>query len=329
MSIHYAKVDRVSTTKLWNLTAESFDQFLKQNFAGFKTVTAEQRELEKLIVGWEFLPHHKATMKEYSSGFKAYSRCHDNCVAMHVLILDVDNDPKIDTPKITWEAAVEALQGISCFLYSSFNDRNPEKHGGVDKFRVIVELSKPIPLRDFDPKDGTACVAGALQRLFPWAARESFKPSQPFYMMLQAEERASSYRSLRINGDQLDWTLLERTPVVAGLNKHGAALQFATAPTLKTADASTPIKLTNGTITTVGALYYQLNDGYQFRKPCYSTIRNEQHASSCAFREGRFLIMQDFGAVRRRVKYEIEPAPVKSIEDVVSLLKLKRNQRSN
>jgi hypothetical protein len=323
MSIHYATVNSVRTTKLWNLSAETFQQIVKQHFSEFKTLTEEERDNEKLIIGWEFVPHHKAIMKTYDGGFKAYSRCHDNVIALNLLILDVDNDSRTLSPKITFDEAVQEMQGISCYFYTSFNHKNPNK-GDVDRFRIVVEIASPISLADYQ-KDAAPCVGGALQRLFPWAARESFKPSQPFYMPVQAAERKHLSRSLAIQGEPLDWTLLEPALMEAnGVTASGHSIAVATAPTLRTSDAFTSIKLTNGTSTTVGALYATLQEGYHFKKPCYSTIRDEKRPSSFAFREGRFLIMQDFGSQRQRVKYEIEPAPMKSINDVIAFLNAKK-----
>ncbi len=328
MTIRYAIVNSVRTTQLSPMSMETFDQVLKQHFSDFKTITAEQRQYEKLIVGWEFVPQYKAKLKTYEDGSSHYSRCHDNVIALNFLILDIDNDIKLELPKISFDEAVESMQGISCLFYTSFNHKNVDK-GGYDRFRIVVELTKPIPLEIYQPSNGTNGVAGGLQLLFPWAARESFKPSQPFYMPVQVEERKNLSRSLRIHGEPLDWEQVEKAPLQKiGFSREGIVIESLPTPLIKSTDANVPIRLTDGTRTTVGALYYALGEGFENRRACFSTVREEKNASACAFREGRYLIMHDFVAQnKKRVRYEIEQAP-RSFEELMNKRKSRKiNQR--
>lgn len=321
--IRYATVNAVRTTFLQPLEAESFYDLVLRHFTEFKLVAPEERDKEPLFIGWEFKPPHKAKFVN-----NHYSRCNDNCVALHVLVLDVDNDPNSPCQKITWRDAISALDGIRFFAYSSYNHQNPEKHGGVDKFRVLIELSRPIPLAEFK-NDGKASIQGGLQRLMPWAAPESWRPSQPFYLPL---ERDIGLGIAHLgNGDPLDVDAIPLAVYQPVGSKQLDLNDSGQAPTLVHSKggkatylkaAGQHIRLTTGKTVSVEALYAELPEGYKARHlPCYSTLREEKKPSSYCYREGRFLIMQDFGASRQQVRYEVVPF----VEERVDIKKLEEN----
>lgn len=309
--IVFSSVNNVRTTEFHRYEEETFDSLLDKFFDGAPAVvhSLAERDEAPLLLGWELKPWGEAVKKTNALGREQYSRCHANCVAMHFLMLDVDNSPKLPTPKISWDEAVAKLAGTSALLYSSYNDRNPDKDGGVDKFRLVIELTRPIPIERYqDVHDlDRPCIGGALQRLYPWAARESFKPSQPFYSPIADAQRLHLFRVQRLRGSPLDWEALTPERMEAAVGANGVALAAAHAPALQTADANTLIRLTSGRTTTVGALYHELSEGYSHRRPCFSTLRSEKQASSYAYRDGRYLVMQDFGAIRQQVRYEIVP----------------------
>ena len=141
-------------------------------------VPAEMRTLEDGAKTQGFNLHGTLT--------PAYSRCDENVVAIHFLVLDIDNDPapkgRDALPSCSVEEALQEVRGLQFLLYTSFNHLNPAKHGGVEKFRVLLPLERQVTKKDIKER------LKALKELFPFADPAGFTFSQPFYVPIKHPE---------------------------------------------------------------------------------------------------------------------------------------------
>jgi hypothetical protein len=91
------------------------------------------------------------------------SRCKENVVSLHGLVLDVDNN-------MTIEQAQTMLDGCAYALYTTFSHSSAK-----DKFRVVIPFSQPLLNAD---------IAGRMESIketFPGVDNASFSVSQCFY----------------------------------------------------------------------------------------------------------------------------------------------------
>lgn len=312
-----ALVDKVGSTSLEPIELSWAD--LTADF-GFKTVA--DRENEPLLIGWEFKElsdpeaAYSGVFKDGSKfnqslqvdleelkdqiNYKWYSRCDLNTIALNLLILDVDNQADKGLEYWSYEDAVEYVKGlgIAALFYSSYNHRNKDKDNGVDKFRVLIPFKNACPKAEFKKR-----LAG-LRELFPSAASESWKTSQPFYMPLQHPDRVHLSQSTLLEGDLFDWTLVPEDTI-----EQKEKMFTANSGDVINEHTGKYIKATDGREMTALEWYHTILEGYDHRVPCYSTERAEKNASSYFKKEGRFIKLFD-GGTRNWTKFEcVLPTP--------------------
>lgn len=317
VNLKFSLVNKVGTTSLKQTEMSWSDLLVDLNFKDVLT-----RDHEPLLIGWSFkdesdptslwsgvldktawtkvgdkrhnptafnqVPLAELANVDLSRGDKFFSRCDANTVDLHLLILDIDNQlDKGGVQYWSFDDAQEYLTslGVEAFMYSSYNHLNKDKDGGIDKFRVLIPLNSPCPKRAFQAR------LHGLREIFPNAANESWKTSQPFYLPLQHPDRKHLSRSAHIVGQPFDWTLIpEDTPEVV------QKAQSAYGSTANASDEnSVLIKATDGREMSALDWYEQLVDGYAHRVPCFSCVRPEQNASSFFYKAGRFIKHFDGG----------------------------------
>ncbi len=116
-------------------------------------------------------------------------RCKDDCIALHGLVLDYDNN-------LTLNNALVQFYGFECVIYTTFN-HGPNK----DKFRVVLPFSKPMPLEDFILKRKSMLDA------FPGVDRASFSRSQAIFLHSGPDKNKSF--SCKMDGIMLDPDIFE------------------------------------------------------------------------------------------------------------------------
>ncbi|MDP4299948.1 hypothetical protein [Leptothrix discophora] len=122
-------------------------------------------------------------------------RCKDDCIALHGLVLDYDQN-------LSMVDAVEQFAGFECAIYTTFN----HGVGGRDKYRVVLPFAEPMPVAEFNKK---RC---AMIEAFPGVDRASFSRSQAIF--LHSGPDAAQAFSARMSGHYLDWTVFEDEEVV-------------------------------------------------------------------------------------------------------------------
>lgn len=128
------------------------------NMVEFKTVDDVTTEL-----GRKYHYINGVKQETFDSIPNTVRRCKNNVVAIHGIVLDVDND-------MTIEQAIDLLDGIEYVLYSTFR-HTVQKH----KFRIVIPFSTPLLAQD---------VVGRQQSIidtFPGVDNASFTVSQSFY----------------------------------------------------------------------------------------------------------------------------------------------------
>ena len=128
------------------------------NMVEFKTVDDVTTEL-----GRKYHYINGVKQETFDSIPNTVRRCKNNVVAIHGIVLDVDND-------MTIEQAIDLLDGIEYVLYSTFR-HTVQKH----KFRIVIPFSTPLLAQD---------VIGRQQSIidtFPGVDNASFTVSQSFY----------------------------------------------------------------------------------------------------------------------------------------------------
>ena len=128
------------------------------NMVEFKTVDDVTTEL-----GRKYHYINGVKQETFDSIPNTVRRCKNNVVAIHGIVLDVDND-------MTIEQAIDLLDGVEYVLYSTFR-HTVQKH----KFRIVIPFSTPLLAQD---------VIGRQQSIidtFPGVDNASFTVSQSFY----------------------------------------------------------------------------------------------------------------------------------------------------
>lgn len=154
----------------WDNIAEKLTTFIKVK-------TKEETEMYNL---WEFKVDNEMI-----------HRCKDDCVALHGLVIDYDNN-------LTLNDAIEQFYsfGFECVIYTTFN-HSPAK----DKFRVVLPFSKTLTAEEFSRK------RKSIIESFPGADRASFSRSQAIFLHSGPDETQAF--SCRLPGQLLDPTIFE------------------------------------------------------------------------------------------------------------------------
>lgn len=329
LPLRHTWVNNVSTTKVYHETRTW--QWVRNTVCSFKTVTPDQRNAYRLFTGWRMKPHNEAT---WSNGH--YSRCKDNVISVTFLTLDIDNQLSKGLPYCSYDEALYFFanflgddQPLECALYTSYNHLNPEKDAtdehplGVDKVRVVIPLNSEILKADFEAR------IPALKELFPWAAEESFRLSQPFYPALQHPLRVDRSRSTHVQGRLLDLKTIEPVPAAVVAARTGLpSLSKVHSETVTTAEAKNILitagsGTTRGETRTVAEWWHSMPDGYSSKKPCFSYLRDEKHATSFFYRDGDFIIFIDMGRKERRA-IRVVPGKRVTKQEILTLVKSKK-----
>lgn len=195
MDIHFNVVDKINTGNSWRVKTTWEDMQVLMSVPVI--MTPEERDKSPLFTG--------CLMKEYADAkhqeWGGYSRCHNNVIEVPFLVLDVDNQKT--TEPYTIDDICEALNGIECLLYTSYNHRNKDKDNGVDKVRVIIPFTDPISAEDYQKR------MESMRTTFPFAARESFTLSQPYWPPIVHPDRKHLFEYRKLDGELLDWRLFE------------------------------------------------------------------------------------------------------------------------
>jgi len=185
---------------LWSEIAEHLTTFIE-------VPTKEQTEMYNL---WEFKVNDAQI-----------HRCKDDCVALHGLVLDYDNNLSLNDALIQFSE-------FECVFYTTFN-HGPSK----DKFRIVLPFAKPMSAEDFVLKRQSMIDA------FPGADRASFSRSQAIF--LHSGPDKSRAFSCRFNGVVLDPDVFVDEVVEAiEYNEHKQDVEID--PEFKTAYKSAVIK---------------------------------------------------------------------------------------
>jgi hypothetical protein len=123
-------------------------------------------------------------------------RCSADCVAVHGLVLDYDNNLSI-------EKAIEMYDGFECVIYTTF--RNGEE-GLSDRFRVVLPFEEPLSFEDFKLKKKS------MQEAFTGVDDSSFSLSQALY--LHSGPNTDNAFAVRMRGDYLDPTKFENEVII-------------------------------------------------------------------------------------------------------------------
>lgn len=154
-------------------------------------VDAKSKDMVPLFNLWEFdTKGEKGVRNIYVDGKKTgeqkqipftVRRCGNNAIALHGLVLDVDNDLSIEQAKANFV-------DYEYLLYTTFNNTEAK-----NKFRVVLPFTEPMPLAEFNKKKEDMVKHFGV-------ALESFSISQCFYF------HSGKVPLLHYNeGDVLDW----------------------------------------------------------------------------------------------------------------------------
>ncbi|NJD08797.1 MAG: hypothetical protein FIA97_20245 [Methylococcaceae bacterium] len=202
-----------------------------------------------------------------------YSRSNFNVLGKDLLVLDVDNKPGSGRSTLSIDEAIELFQPLTFALYSSYNHQNPEKDGGVDKFRMV------FPLASYCPKDEWQRRVEMMKLLFDFADPVSFTVSQGFYLPVVHPDRAQLFRFIRNDGEEcMDWKSF------APVRHRKSTYTEAGKVDERSNDAELIIDLAEGGSLTARQLFDQLEPGYQNRVRCYSPFRPDSKAGCFVFR---------------------------------------------
>lgn len=151
-----------------------------------------------LDLSWDELAFHLTTFievptKEQTEMYNLWEfkinddqihRCKDDCIALHGLVLDYDNNLSLN------DALIQFCD-LECVFYTTFN-HGPTK----DKFRIVLPFTKPMSAEDFVLK------RQAMIDAFPGADRASFSRSQAIFLHSGPDESKSF--ACRFKGVMLD-----------------------------------------------------------------------------------------------------------------------------
>ena len=146
---------------------------------------------------WKTLSDTTADIVEKNG--KSYIRKTErNMLSTSLLILDYDDGTTIDD-------VIHNLKHITHCGYTSHSHSQ-----SVDKFRVVIPLSTPIPATLLDP-NGRTTILPALNKLFTNIDETSFDRARAFFFPSCPEETHSIAFTWHITGTLFDWTTLEQT----------------------------------------------------------------------------------------------------------------------
>jgi Origin of replication binding protein len=276
-------VDSVQTSKVKHIS-ESWD-VMSIRLTKKPVVTTDRESLKwPLFVPFKMLTEEEgAQMRETGFGL-LYSRRKANIQSMNVLVLDYDNDPKLNRPTLTFDEAIKRFDGLACAIYTSYNHKNTYK-GSVDKFRVVLPLLETIEIEDVEARKE------ALIKLFPEADPASFVPSQPFYVPVAHPDRVQLHRSHEGAGDWFDLMSLE--PKAPTPQKAPTAIYKQTGETY---DDLPFIKLKDGITYRADELYHSMQEGYENRRGCYRIGAPDKKPGCWVQRFGSGLSYHDGGS---------------------------------
>lgn len=198
----YSEVNSTFTTELWHREANWAT--LVKYFTTFRMTNSKSG---RLFTGWQMVPHDIAIwMPEgLPRSEQHYSRRKENCFALHFLTLDVDQKfavmalrglPIISFNEYAEELAALRLQAI---MYTTYSNQCKNHDDEVaPRFRVILPLAQPMLYSAYD------CRIPAIKELFPYAAKESFVASQPYYPPIYHIARSGVIQSRIFEGERLD-----------------------------------------------------------------------------------------------------------------------------
>lgn len=148
-----------------------------------------------------------AVGRDYDTGIPFAKRLKSNILAVDLLVLDYDGT-------MTIEAAKDRFSAYEYVGYTSF--RHLEKEG-VHKFRLVFQLSEPIPAECQENQLGTQIGGGVWYSLVD-AIHEfagdcdpaSLNPNQIYYVPAAPQSRIDLAVSWHNSGTPLDWTQFPR-----------------------------------------------------------------------------------------------------------------------
>jgi hypothetical protein len=158
----------------------SWDDIAEQLTTFVQVETKEQTEMYNL---WEF---------KVVDG--QIHRCKEDCVALHGLVLDYDNN-------LTLNDALYRFCDFECVIYTTFN-HGPNK----DKFRVVLPFTRPLSVKEFSLK------RKSMIEEFVGVDRASFSISQAIF--LHSGPDASKAFSCRFKGVWLDPDAFEDEEII-------------------------------------------------------------------------------------------------------------------
>jgi hypothetical protein len=214
----------------------------------------------------------------------AYSRSGKNVRFADLLVLDIDNDPESGRPFLSIAEAREKFAGLAHVIYGSYNHRNAKKHGGVDKFRVVLPLVEPVTFEQFKER------GQALAELFPFADKCTKAISQPYYVPMAHPDRVDLHEAYSAEGEWFDFLELE---VPRPVEAPAPSSDFVLTDDVHAEANTTFITLKNGGSHSAAALYATLTEGYEGRKSCYRLDGNDQKAGCFVMKKGSGLVVYD------------------------------------
>lgn len=195
MDLHFNLVDKINTSSSWRVltTWVELQQFMSEPVV----MTDNERKESPLFTGCLMKDAKDASLQDWGG----YSRCHENVIEVPFLVLDVDNQNT--TEPYTIDDVCKALDGIECLVYTSYNHRNKDKDNGVDKVRVIMPFTDPCSVEEYQKR------MESMREAFPFAARESFTLSQPFWPPIVHPDRIELFEYRKLDGEFLDWRMFD------------------------------------------------------------------------------------------------------------------------
>jgi origin of replication binding protein len=279
--LHITLVDSVQTSKI-KPVSESWD-VLSIRLTKKPVITTDRESLKwPLFVPFKMLTEEEGALMRETAFGRAYSRRKLNIKSMNVLVLDYDNDPKLNHPTLTFDEAIKRFDGLACAMYTSFNHKNTYK-GNVDKFRIVLPLTDTVEIEEVESRKE------ALMKLFPEADPASFVPSQPFYVPIAHPDRVNLHRSHENSGEFFD--LLSLVAVEPVSKAKIPATAFVQTGEMHS-DLPT-IKIRGGAIYRADELWNHLQEGYDNKVGCYKIGAADKKPGCFVYRLGGGLSYYD------------------------------------
>lgn len=156
--------------------------------------------------------HHSLAVcgAEFAPGATTKDETAENILAVHALVLDVDNwgvtggtGPAVP---LTWEVLQERLAGTRAVIWTTWSST-----ARLPKYRLVLPLAVPLPTSKYRP------LCRRVNRLLGGAIAEStFDCGRlGFFASVESPEGRADYRWAICPGERLDWTplLLEDEPL--------------------------------------------------------------------------------------------------------------------